>query len=403
MKSVDKPGKRPVILVFLSYFLPGYRAGGPAQSVSNAAQSLCSEYDFRIVCLDRDYGVNEPYKNIRANEWRDLGEYSVFYASPGQAGYALVKKLFGEVRPNLVYLNSLFDRKFSMLPFFALGRGRRVPILLTPRGELSPGALGVKALKKKIFLDVVKASGLYRHVYWHATSKPEYESIRRVFQPENDRIFLASNLPERITQYFSTQRTPKQAGKLRIILAARISKMKNTLSAIQIVNQLKGDVEFDLWGPCEDKNYWTSCLSEISKGPKNIRIAYRGGIEHDKLKGVLQEYDVFLMPTLGENFGHSIFEALSAGLPVVISDRTPWRNLASAGVGADFPLDNQKAFVERLSEYQKMDGDQFSQIGKTCHEFSVQWVQSNAKLDDYRNMLVRCISPAGKNGGEYKA
>ena len=35
----------------------------------------------------------------------------------------------------------------------------------------------------------------------------------------------------------------------------------------------------------------------------------------------------FLLPTGGENFGHAIFEALSCGVPALISDRTPWRDL----------------------------------------------------------------------------
>ena len=66
-----------------------------------------------------------------------------------------------------------------------------------------------------------------------------------------------------------------------------------------------------------------------------------GEVKHEKLHALLHEYDVMLLPTLGENFGHAIIEALDAGLPVVISDRTPWRNLEQAGVGADLPLEDE--------------------------------------------------------------
>jgi hypothetical protein len=46
----------------------------------------------------------------------------------------------------------------------------------------------------------------------------------------------------------------------------------------------------------------------------------------------LAEYDLFLFPTLGENYGHVISEALASGCPVVISDQTPWRNLEAEGI-----------------------------------------------------------------------
>lgn len=44
------------------------------------------------------------------------------------------------------------------------------------------------------------------------------------------------------------------------------------------------------------------------------------------------------MPTFNENYGHAIVESFVAGLPVVISDRTPWRNLEKINAGWDIPL-----------------------------------------------------------------
>ena len=60
--------------------------------------------------------------------------------------------------------------------------------------------------------------------------------------------------------------------------------------------------------------------------------------------------DLLFLPTAGENFGHAIQEALAAGCPVLISDRTRWRDLAPKGVGWDLPLSAPDRFVAVLRE-----------------------------------------------------
>jgi glycosyltransferase involved in cell wall biosynthesis len=296
-----------------------------------------------------------------------------------------------DTKPDMIYLNSLFDQAFSMKPHLALGRGREIPILLTPRGELSSGALGLKAGRKRVFLSTVRAAGLYNNIHWHACSRPEAEQIQRFFSPDRRRVFLASNLPE--AGQNSIQRyTTKQPGKLRIALAARIAPMKNTLAAIRIAGKLSGVVELDLWGPLEDKDYWQACQRQISLSPPDLSVRYRGEVEHEKLHALLHEYDVMLLPTLGENFGHAIIEALDAGLPVVISDRTPWRNLEPSGVGADLPLDDEAAFLRELARYQAMDESEMAAVRDACRRYVAAWRANNTNLDDYHKMFDTVIA-----------
>ncbi|QPI75397.1 glycosyltransferase [Sphingobium sp. Cam5-1] len=57
---------------------------------------------------------------------------------------------------------------------------------------------------------------------------------------------------------------------------------------------------------------------------------------------------MFFLPTLGENFGHVIIEALGAGTPALISDRTPWRDFDRAGCGWIMPLGNAQLFADRI-------------------------------------------------------
>ncbi|MDP1955351.1 MAG: glycosyltransferase family 4 protein [Polaromonas sp.] len=381
---------KSVILIFVRYYLPGYRAGGPVRSIANLVRALGSTYDFRIVCLDRDHGLNHPYPNIAHGQWQKQDDALVRYVAPHELGFSFCKEIISEVKPDMIYLNSLFDRAFSMKPVLALGGGRATPILLTPRGELSPGALGLKAGRKRLFLSVARAAALYSKVHWHACSKPEAERIQKLFSPELRKTFLASNLPE-AGQTSIRRHAPKYPGKLRIVLAARISPMKNTLAAIRMACKLAEGVELDLWGPLEDKDYWQTCQREIAQIPPGITVNYRGEVEHEKLHVLLHEYDAMLLPTLGENFGHSIIEALDAGLPVVVSDRTPWRSLALAGVGADLPLDDEAAFVGALAAYQAMDEPDMAAVRAACYRYATEWRVSHTNLDDYKKMFNAVI------------
>jgi glycosyltransferase involved in cell wall biosynthesis len=228
-------------------------------------------------------------------------------------------------------------------------------------------------------------------VNWHASSAEEEKRIRQLFAPLASRIFLASNLPE-VPQIIVPRMQAKQPGSLRIVLAARISPMKNTLAAIRMAGQLNGMVELDLWGPMENLEYWVNCQQQMSLCRPNVKVRYRGEVAHEQLHSLLHGYDVMLLPTLGENFGHSIIEALSAGLPVVISDRTPWRGLMDAGVGADVSLDIESEFVRQLERFQAMNEREMQDVRAACGRYVAAWQADNANLDAYRKMFNSVIA-----------
>jgi glycosyltransferase involved in cell wall biosynthesis len=385
---------KPIVLVYIRHYLPGFRSGGPVRYLSNFVHALESEYDFRIVCLNRDHGDYDPYPNITPGKWTKLGNSSIYFVSEQEAGFFLCRRLNNEIKPDMIYLNSLLDKEFSIKPFLAVGRGKTVPVLLSPHGELLPGALRLKFWRKFFYLWLVKAFKYYSYVYWHASSTIEEQRIREVFIPDRTHLFLASNLPE--NKQKKLRRTKiKNNGELKVVLAARISPMKNTLAAIRMVGQLKGEIVFDLWGPLENKEYWFLCENQVKLCLPNVKVKYRGEVEHEKMHSVLQDYDLMLMPTLGENFGYSILEALSAGLPVLISDRTPWKNLMAAGVGADIPLENETEFIRQLLRFQAMDERDFKEVRIACQRYVDAWQAQHADLSAYRKMLDAVIRPNG--------
>ena len=387
--------KKIKVLIFIRNYLPGYRSGGPVRSVANIVRALSNEYSFYIVCLNRDHGLSEPYPNILKGKWCELENANVYYAAEQELNLNFYKKVLRDVAPDLIYLNSLLDRNFSIKPFLVAKRGLKAPIILAPRGELSVGALSLKAFRKGIFMALAKTIKLYKYVVWHASSIGERERILSVFAPDPLQVFLASNLPDKPKVGFEKKIAKKQ-GVLRIVLPARISPMKNTLAAIRMVAKLKGEIEFDLWGPLENTEYWSACQQQIQLCPPNVKVYYRGEVEHGKLHALLKGYDLMLLPTLGENFGHSIIEAFSAGLPVIISNRTPWKNLIAEGVGADLPLEDELEFVRQLEYFQSMGERDLENVRNACLHYATVWHAKHANPEEYRKMFNTVIKSRAK-------
>lgn len=348
----DLASSRPVILTFVRYYLPGYKAGGPIRTIANLVDALGDELDFRIVTSDRDATDTEAYSGLTTDgTWTQVGKARVLYLSPTQKGLRRITRILRETPHDVLYLNSFFDPVFTQKPLLArrLRLAPKTRCIIAPRGEFSEGALKLKAWKKKTFRLAARTIGLYGDVEWQASSEHEEDDIRRTMGSVARRIKVAIDLPD-MTLREPPPFIPRMEGEpLRIVFLSRISPMKNLDFALAVLRQVKVPVRFDIYGPIRDEPYWARCRKMIAQLPAHMEARYRGSVEHDRVASVLVEYDLFFLPTLGENYGHVIFEALAAGTPVLIADTTPWRELAEAGVGWDLPLERPDDFASKIT------------------------------------------------------
>ena len=86
-----------------------------------------------------------------------------------------------------------------------------------------------------------------------------------------------------------------------------------------------------------------------------MRVNYKGVIPSEQVPELFGNYHALFMPSQGENFGHTMAEALATGLPLLISDRTPWRGLEAARAGWDLSLEDGTAWRTKLMELVAMD------------------------------------------------
>jgi len=386
---------KPIILTFVAYYFPGYKGGGPIRSIVNLVENLGDMFHFKIVTSDRDFGNSEPYSGIKVNSWQKVGKADVFYMSPGKMNLGYVRRLIRDTTHDLLYLNSFFSPKFTIIAVFLrrLGFIAERKVIVAPRGELSPEALKIKSLKKTAYIYLAKAFGFYRQITWQAASIYEMKDIQAIFN--NGRkfsalmpIFIAPDLGMHSDIDLERTSAAKKPGTLKIIFVSRILPKKNLDIAIKMLNDLQGEASFDIYGPLEDGAYWKKCLSIIDQLPSNIRVQYKGGIAHDNVCAVLAEYDLFFFPTNGESFGHVILEALISGCPVLISDRTPWRNLDQKGVGWELPLEQPERFTEVLQKCVDMEHIEWKRLSQYAKEYGKEKTVNHVAIQRNIDLLT---------------
>lgn len=375
------------ILVLVDWFIPGYKAGGPIQSCANFAFAMRNDFSIHVLTTDTDHGETKAYEGITAGRWiTDLyPDIRVFYLKKEGLSASRVQQQIQSIQADYIYLNHLFSPLFVIYPLWLKYRGKiKGEIVLCPRGALYDSALSVKPWKKTPFLKILRWSGFYRRITFHATNDREYTAIERFFP--GSKILVADNLPNSNQPAF--QSCLKEPGSVKCVFIARIVPIKNLLFLLQALVNVQSSVELTIIGPAEDRDYWQECQRQISLLPSQVRVNYLGPKRNDELMSVLQQQHLFILPTTGENFGHSIFEAFLAGRPVLISDQTPWLNLAEKQAGWDLPLNDKTAFSKAIDEVAGWKQDRFDLHAKAAWKLAHDFIGN----EDLRKQYIKLFS-----------
>ncbi|MEO8588947.1 MAG: glycosyltransferase [Flavobacteriales bacterium] len=344
---------KPQVLVFIDWYKPHFKAGGPVRSLVNLVDHLHDQVDFHIVTGDRDYTDTLSPAALATDRWtiQDNDE-SVWYASSRGQTRTTWNKLLKDQRWDVVYINGLYSKWSTIVPLWLL-RASSQRRLVAVRGMLAAGPMRQGALKKRAFLAAMKAMGCFNGVEFQATNAEEVRDIERWIGCRA-KIHLAPNLARK-PDGKGPLPMAKERGALRLVSAARIAEEKNTLFAIERLRAVKGAVRFDLYGTVYDQGYWGRCQQAIAALPPNVTVTWHGQLENEQVLPVLGDHHALFMPSVGENFGHALVEAFSVGRPVLTSERTPWKDLEQQKAGWDLPLERPDRFTAAIQDLVDMD------------------------------------------------
>ncbi|AHA75397.1 MULTISPECIES: glycosyltransferase family 4 protein [Bacillus] len=375
------------ILILAPYYLPGFKGGGPIRSISNLVHTLGNELNFKIITSNRDLGDSIAYEKAQNEVWTKVGLAEVYYVTPEKFNFRYLRKIIQSTQYDFIYLNSFFNTNFSVIPILLRRMGiiPYKPIIVAPRGEFSPGALKIKKFKKELFIESTKLVGLHNKVIWHATSEEEKTDIKQIYGEEVP-VRVAQNLPN-IFENKENQKKEKKRGELKLVFLSRITEKKNLKGALTFLKGITGNITFDIYGPIENQNYWSACRNIIESLPNNVQVNYMGQVNNNKVHPLFSNYNAFLFPTFGENYGHVIVESLLAGCPVIISDQTPWKNLKNEGAGWTIPLEKEETFISALNDIVHMDSEEFQKLSRSASKYAMKMFFCEEILKQNRDLF----------------
>ncbi|WOX05442.1 glycosyltransferase [Microbulbifer pacificus] len=385
------------ILISVSFFTPAFRAGGPVRSLSYLLSHLKGDFEFLILTSDRDLGDSEPYAGLPRDQWVEAHGAQVRYCSPGSLTPWGLAKILRETPHDLLYLNSFFSSRFTI----ALLMARRffncpaAPVLLAPRGEFSPGALAINHVKKQAYIQVGKALGLFRDIFWHASTEHEKVDIQAKMAVPDGQVGIACNLAAPLPAEPPFHALRAKDEPLRVLFLSRISPKKNLGFAFDVLKNVSIPIRFTVMGPEEDVAYSERCREQIRALPDHVIVDWVGAIPHDKVANAMVAHDLFFLPTQGENFGHVIAEALGVGTPVLISDTTPWRGLAEKGIGFDISLETPAGFHEALSQIWKLGPEEYAVLRVNVFAYAQERQRTGSEVEAHRTLFLRVLADSG--------
>lgn len=337
--------------------------------------------------------ADESYDHVQVNRWVPVGKAHVFYTS--NLSMRNLRRRVLEISPNIIYLNSFFSMMtIRTLLLRRLGWLPASPMVLSPRGSFNPGSLHVKRFRKSLFRKVMIPAGLYRNLIWQASSALEKQELSAagVFSKRDDgKILVSPDVPSPnvFEPPLLSSRPEKQSGTARFVFYSRISRNKNLHVALEMLTAVRGEVEVQIVGPMDDAAYWGECQERILALPRNVVVNYKGPIPCDDVNRMFQQHHFLFLPTAGENFGYAILEAFASGCPVLISDRTPWRDLSAQSAGWDIPLENRQQWQQVIQECVDMNPKAYQTLSHGSRRFAEDWLSSTAYRETAQD-LFRC-------------
>ncbi|MEM7306324.1 MAG: glycosyltransferase [Planctomycetota bacterium] len=305
-------------------YLPAYRYGGPIVSIHALCRALVGlghEVEVFTTNADGDGDLDVPVDRAV-----DVDGVQVSYFPWGTPrrlyrSAPLAAALRERVREfDFVHTHSLF-----LHPPVAAARAARlasVPYAVSPRGMLVRDLFRARGwLRKSAWLHLYGRRTLEAAAFLHATSELEAREAERFgFQlPPLEVVPNGVEPPEGRLNPDGIRPSLRSLahGQPLVLYLGRLSWKKGLRPLVEAIAQVPR-AQLVLAGP-DDERLWSQLRRRAGELGCRERVAYVGEVRGDDKRFLLEQAELLVLPSHGENFGNVVLEALAHGTPVVTS------------------------------------------------------------------------------------
>lgn len=201
-------------------------------------------------------------------------------------------------------------RDLITLPAAQLARRRGIPYVLQPHGMVDPSShLLARPLDARWTRPVLRDA---RHVFY--LSEVERRGLIDVAGQGLELAALPNGVP--------TPEEPADHRDATVLYLARVAPRKRPRHFVEMATRLSGghpDTRFVMVGP--DEGEGRALRADILKARSaGIPIEWKGALAPNDTLEEMRRAAVYVLPSVNEPNGMSVLEAMSVGLPVVITD-----------------------------------------------------------------------------------
>jgi glycosyltransferase involved in cell wall biosynthesis len=340
-------------------------SGGPANMIVGLIRELSTLGHEIVIAAQNEspVGIVDLPESVTATEF-PLG-WPRAYAPNGTLRSYLAKESGGA---DVVHTFGLWRAVNRYARIGSAGCGK--PFVISPQGMLALSALKRRKLAKMVIWAIWQKKALWSAECIHATSEQEAGDIRRLglHQPAIAVVPNGVDVPKNLEQYRQTQLqtiAPDLEARRFFLYLGRIHPYKGVTELLAAWNRSRAS-EYGLGlviaGPCEKKHEsWFSRL--LSSAPFSDSIKVVGEVRDGVKSSLLAQARALILPSLSENFGMVVAEALAHATPAIANVGAPWRLLEEEHCGWWIPK-GEGALVAAIDEVTGMPEEIIEAMGR---------------------------------------
>ncbi|MCZ6691452.1 MAG: glycosyltransferase [Planctomycetota bacterium] len=281
----------------------------------------------------------------------------------------------------------------NLYPAWAV-EGTRCRLVTSPRGTLWPQALRHHRWRKRAMWLALQRRAIRRSDCFHATSQAEVDVLRRAGLGAP-----AAVIPNGVDIPVAEDRPSVRDAHRRLLFLGRLHPLKGVDILLHAWQRVQGEFpEWELFicGPPDAPGY-AETMKRLASTIGAERVEFAGLVQGNEKADMYRSSEILVQPTRGENFGMTVAEALSYGLPAIVSKGAPWSELESRGCGwwvdkGEGPLAECLRGALALSQQDLRDR---GAKGRDWVSRDMSWARVGAMMRETYDWLVGGGSPPG--------